>query len=141
MPLHCTFRPSLVNRITSYSVDLAIETTAPPLLKGTGSSPYMTRGHHELASLVIPTGAYPDFLLRAASNNCVCGSPQREPHGANQRHESRQEIRGSAVEGSAVSLPAATKLANAIWHFPFAPPHWGSPMHVIRVEWKKQTLR
>jgi hypothetical protein len=25
--------------------------------------------------LVIPTGAYPDFLLRAASNVYVCGSP------------------------------------------------------------------
>jgi hypothetical protein len=25
--------------------------------------------------IVIPTGADPDFLLRAASNNHVCGSP------------------------------------------------------------------
>jgi hypothetical protein len=25
--------------------------------------------------LVIPTGAYPDFLLRAASDDHVCGSP------------------------------------------------------------------
>jgi hypothetical protein len=27
------------------------------------------------APLVIPTGAYPDFLLRAASDDHVCGSP------------------------------------------------------------------
>jgi hypothetical protein len=56
--------------------------------------------------LVIPTGANPDFLLRAASDEYVCGSPQREPHGVHQRHGSQQEIRGSAVEGSAV-CPAA----------------------------------
>jgi hypothetical protein len=41
--------PSLVSRITSYSVDRSIEATAYPSLKGTGSSPYMTRGHLELA--------------------------------------------------------------------------------------------
>jgi hypothetical protein len=40
--------------------------------------------------LVIPTGAYPDFLTRAAS------------HVDPQRHGSPQEIRGSAVEGLAV---------------------------------------
>src|ERR1700761_7387906 len=46
--------------------------------------------------------ADPDFLLRAASDGHVCGSPQREPHGVYQRHDSPQEIRGSEVEGSAV---------------------------------------
>jgi hypothetical protein len=54
--------------------------------------------------LVIPTGAYPDFLLRAASDVYVCGSPQREPYADPQRHGSPQEIRGSAVEGPAVSV-------------------------------------
>jgi hypothetical protein len=62
--------------------------------------------------LVIPTEAYPDFLLRDASNGHVCGSPQREPHGVHQRHGSRQEIRGSVVEGSAVR-PSA--LSNPSW--------------------------
>src|SRR6202522_918599 len=58
--------------------------------------------------LVIPTGAYPDFLLRAASDVHVCGSPQREPHTDHQSHGSPQEIRGSAVERSAVS-PSHTR--------------------------------
>jgi hypothetical protein len=44
--------------------------------------------------IVIPTGAYPDFLLRAASSDHVCGSPQREPNALLQRHHSQQEIRG-----------------------------------------------
>jgi hypothetical protein len=48
---------------------------------------------------------YPDFLLRAASNDHVCGSPQREPHGAHQRHGSRQEIRGSVQEICGFALP------------------------------------
>jgi hypothetical protein len=52
--------------------------------------------------LVIPTGAYPDFLLRAVSDVHVCGSSQREPHADHQGHKTPQEIRGSAVEGSAV---------------------------------------
>jgi len=56
--------------------------------------------------LVIPTEADPDFLLRAASSDHVCGSPQREPYDLHQRHYSPQEIRGSEVEGSAVR-PAA----------------------------------
>ena len=55
--------------------------------------------------IVIPTGAYPDFLLRAASDVHLCGSPYREPHADPQRHGSPQEIRGSAVEGPAVSFP------------------------------------
>src|ERR1700721_4688381 len=51
--------------------------------------------------------AYPDFLLRVASDVHVCGSPQREPHADHQRHGSPQEIRGSGVEKSALqrSLP------------------------------------
>src|ERR1700733_8152768 len=38
--------------------------------------------------IVIPTGADPDFLLRRASNDHECGSPQREPHAVDQRHGS-----------------------------------------------------
>ena len=38
----------------------------------------------------------------AASDDHVCGSPYREPHADRQRHGSRQEIRGTAVERSAV---------------------------------------
>ena len=44
------FVPSLVSRITSYSVDTFIEATAQPSLKGTGQGPYMTQGHLELTS-------------------------------------------------------------------------------------------
>jgi hypothetical protein len=47
--------------------------------------------------------AYPDFLLRVASDVHVCASPEREPHADHQRHGSPQEIRGSVVERSAVS--------------------------------------
>jgi hypothetical protein len=43
------FGLSLVSRITSYSVDISIEATVYPSLKGTGPGPYMTRGHLELA--------------------------------------------------------------------------------------------
>ena len=43
------FSPSLVSGITSYSVDISIEATVYPSLKGTGPGPYMTRGHLELA--------------------------------------------------------------------------------------------
>jgi hypothetical protein len=53
--------------------------------------------------IVIPTGAYPDFLLRAASDDHGCGSPQREPYALPQRHHSQQEFRGSVVEEPAVS--------------------------------------
>src|SRR5271168_3635033 len=49
---------------------------------------------------VISTGANPDFLLRAASEDHVCGSPWREPHADHRSHGSTQEIRGSAVERS-----------------------------------------
>jgi hypothetical protein len=59
-------------------------------------------GHNRI---VIPTGADPDFLLRTASKDHMCGSPRREPHAVDQRRCSRQEIRGSAVEGPAVSFP------------------------------------
>jgi hypothetical protein len=51
---------------------------------------------------VISTAAYPDFLLRAASYVHVYGSPQREPYADPHRPGSRQEIRGSEVERSAV---------------------------------------
>jgi hypothetical protein len=44
----------------------------------------------------------PDFLHRDTRDDHVCGSPQREEHAAHQRHGSRQEIRGSVVEGPAV---------------------------------------
>jgi hypothetical protein len=47
--LHRTFGPSLVSRITSYLVEIAVEETAQPSLNGTGQSPYMTQGHLESA--------------------------------------------------------------------------------------------
>src|SRR5580658_5926100 len=56
-------------------------------------------------SFVISTGAYPDFLLRAASDVHVCGSPQ--------------EIRGSAVERSAVS-PSHTRCRGPQPHSPLS---------------------
>jgi hypothetical protein len=47
----------------------------------------------------------PDFLLRAASDDHVCGSPRREAHADPQSHGSPQEIRGRiVVEGPAASL-------------------------------------
>jgi hypothetical protein len=52
---------------------------------------------------VISTEAYPDFLLRSASDVHGCGFRQRKPHDVNQRNGSPQEIRGSAVQRSAVS--------------------------------------
>jgi hypothetical protein len=39
----------------------------------------------------------PDFLLRAASDDHGCGSPQREPHADHQSHGSQQEIRGKPI--------------------------------------------
>jgi len=41
----------------------------------------------------------------ALTNVHVCGFPLRKPHEVRQRQQVRQEIRGSAVEGPAVSLP------------------------------------
>src|ERR1700735_3823816 len=70
-------------------------------------------------SFVISTGAYPDFLLRAASDVHVCGSPQREPHTDHQSHGSPQEIRGSAVERSAVS-PSHTRCCGPQPHSPLS---------------------
>jgi hypothetical protein len=55
-----------------------------------------------LANFVVPTEAYPDFLLRCCRQGRVCGFPQRKPHEARGTHWIQQEIRGSAVEGSAV---------------------------------------
>ena len=40
-----TFRPSLVNGIASYVVDMSVEATAHPSLKGTGPGPYLTQRH------------------------------------------------------------------------------------------------
>ena len=48
--LHRTFRPSLVSGITSCLVSISVEATAPPSLKGTGQSPYMTQVHLQSAS-------------------------------------------------------------------------------------------
>jgi hypothetical protein len=76
------------------------------LSRGSNSDCRSSCGH---TRIVIPTGAYPDFLLRNASNGHVCGSPQREPHGVHQRHGSRQEIRGSVVEGPAVLSTVLTQ--------------------------------
>jgi hypothetical protein len=48
----------------------------------------------------------PDFLLRAASDDQVCGSPLREAHADHQSHGSPQEIRGrSVLEGPEVPGP------------------------------------
>jgi hypothetical protein len=74
--------------------------------------------------IVIPTGAYPDFLLRAASDNHVCGSPQRELYALPQRHRSPQEIRGSVVEGPAVS-PLPTHNSNLSHPSPLVIPTGG----------------
>jgi hypothetical protein len=59
------------------------------------SCPAISSPVNAVLPFVSSTGAYPDFLFRAASNAHVCGSPQREPHADPQRHGSRQEIRGA----------------------------------------------
>jgi hypothetical protein len=58
--------------------------------------------------------AYPDFLLRGTRDGHVCGPGQPGPHEVRQRHETRQETRGSAAEGSAVSFLHPTK-ATGSW--------------------------
>jgi hypothetical protein len=40
-------------------------------------------------------GANPDFLLRGVRHDRVCGFLHGKPHEARQRHQSRQEIRGT----------------------------------------------
>jgi hypothetical protein len=45
-----------------------------------GSRSATTLPENAALPFVIPTEAYPDFLLRVASDVHVCGSPQREPH-------------------------------------------------------------
>jgi hypothetical protein len=47
------------------------------VVEGPAVSPLPTHNSHlsHLSPLVIPTGADPDFLLRAASSDHVCGSP------------------------------------------------------------------
>src|ERR1700761_7227655 len=52
--------------------------------------------------LVISTGANPDFLPRCTRQCHACTFPQRKVHELYQRHQPLQEIRGSAVERSAV---------------------------------------
>jgi hypothetical protein len=47
--------------------------------------------------------AYPDFLLRSTCQEHGSGFPLRKPHEDDQCHGSRQEIRRSVVERSAVS--------------------------------------
>jgi hypothetical protein len=47
----------------------------------------------------------PDFLLRAASDDHVCGSPQREPHAVPQGHGSPQEIRGKPFNSLSCQTP------------------------------------
>jgi hypothetical protein len=63
------------------------------------------RPMHGLTSLnnfVIPTGAYPNFLLRDTRNDNVCGFFSRKPHEVYQRRQPRQEFWGSVVQGPAV---------------------------------------
>ena len=58
-------------------------------------------------NLFLPrTGANPDFLSRWTRQSRVCAFPQRKAHELHQRHQPPQEIRGSAVERSAVSPTA-----------------------------------
>ena len=60
-------------------------------------------------NFVISTGAYPDFPLRDAGPRMRL-SVERA-HGAQQRHRSKREIRGSAVERPAVfTFPVLTRL-------------------------------
>jgi hypothetical protein len=48
----------------------------------------------------------------APNNGPVCGSLKREPHEVHRSHKSRQEIRGSGAEGSAVPLSEHGKTAS-----------------------------
>jgi ABC-type nickel/cobalt efflux system permease component RcnA len=48
----------------------------------------------------------------ALTSNNLCGSPQKEPHESPRSHSSLQEIRGSAVEGPAVSSGRSTGAAS-----------------------------
>ena len=68
-------------------------------------------------------GAAPPFTLSsrpertriscyaALTNARVCGFQYGKPHEVLQRHQARQEIRGSVAEGSAVSLSGTAKVA------------------------------
>src|SRR6202012_3892738 len=47
--LRRTFPSSLVSRITSCLLNVSVEATAHPSLKGTGPSPYMTQGHPKVS--------------------------------------------------------------------------------------------
>jgi hypothetical protein len=76
--------------------------------------------------IVISTGAYPDFLPRSTGNDRACAFLYGKAHDVCQRHQPLQEIRGSAVEKSAVSfwvlrtLFAPLQPQNQIReHFPF----------------------
>jgi hypothetical protein len=54
--------------------------------------------------------AYPDFLPRRTGQGIVCAFLQGKTHDLCQRHQLPQEIRGSAVERSAVFLSASTSV-------------------------------
>jgi hypothetical protein len=80
------------------------------------------RGRHKI---VISTGAHPDFLPRAASNDHACGSPKRETQEPYQRHKTRQEIRASVVERSAVKFPPPQTLrVKQICHLDRSEAQW-----------------
>jgi hypothetical protein len=55
--------------------------------------------------IVIPTGAYPDFLPRSTGQAACAPFCKGKAHEVHQRHKLPQEIRGSVVEGPAVHHP------------------------------------
>jgi hypothetical protein len=50
--------------------------------------------------------ARPDFLLRSTSQDRVCGFLQGRPHAVRQRHQPRQEIRGSGTKKTGEAQPS-----------------------------------
>jgi hypothetical protein len=52
--------------------------------------------------IVIPTEAYPDFLLRCTGQSSGAPFCKGKAHEVHRRHQAPQEIRGSEVEGPAV---------------------------------------
>jgi hypothetical protein len=65
---------------------------------------------------VIPTGAYPDSCHTALDKAACAPFGKGKAHEVHQRHKVPQEIRGSAVEGSAVQLPSDGHVFQAPAH-------------------------
>jgi hypothetical protein len=71
---------AVVRHFSFASIPATTELSSRPersVVEGPAVYPLPTHNSHlsHLSPLVIPTGAYPDFLLRAASDDHVCGSP------------------------------------------------------------------